>query len=109
MGVVIFLGLIFIGLGFLGTCLYVFTKYFDQEQFVFSIMLFTVGSFLVILGCILSKVDKKHHIIIITSNGVVEEYEDCNYETSSYDRVTVITSEGKTIYYYNPSKIEEIK
>lgn len=109
MEVLVFLGLICIGLGFLGICLYAFTEYFDQEHFAFSFMLFFVGCFLLILSFILSKIDKKHHIIITTSNGVVEEYEDCNYEISSYNKITVTTSEGKTIYYYSPSKIEEIK
>lgn len=108
MGILIFLGVILIGLAFLGFCLYIFTEHFDKEYFEFSLILFVIGSFLLVLSLIFfHKTNKKYHIIITTSNGVVEEYEDCNYEIDRY-RITVTTSEGEIIYYYSPSKIEEV-
>lgn len=88
-----------------------FTNVTNDEKEVLGYILGTTGVLLIAVGTIglsVKLMREKHTVVITTSNGVVEEYEKCNYKINR-DKITVITSEGETIYYYNPCKVKEIK
>lgn len=91
--------------------LLLFTNVTNDEKEVLGYILGITGVLLIAVGTIglsVKSMREKHTVVITTSNGVVEGYEKCNYEIDR-DKITVTTSEEETIYYYNPSKVKEIK